>query len=271
MSEFARTAAQASVARSNDNGCDWRPRPKRPHCRCIGTDHPPKRPDPAIYSQPRRIALGQTASWESPDIQTNWWDDWRFMDAIQVRIHNESNEASAINTLVQVRWAAFGIGTPFSPLGDQMINLGFAPDARDLQFPIDDAVRALGNDVSIEVRISHPHDKVPDNNLGYQAIHGVRTSQVGRSPSMHFAVRNPSGASQVVTLAVMPNDIAATVTPASRLYAPNEQIVATLSTTVPAAIVPPPGDFVLKEATVVGYDAGGRLIGGVTLLVRVDA
>ena len=79
MSE--RSIASAAVIGRNDDRCEWRPRPKRPHCRCIGTDQPPKRPDPAIYSQPQRLSSGQSASWESPDIQTNWWDDWRFMDS----------------------------------------------------------------------------------------------------------------------------------------------------------------------------------------------
>ena len=264
-------SSSAAISSRNDNRCEWRPKPKRPHCKCISTDQPPKRPDPAIYSQPQRLSSGQSASWESPDIQTNWWDDWRFMDSIQIRIHNESNEASAVNTLVQVRWAPFGIGTPYSTLGDQMISLGYAPDAKDLAFPINDAVRALGNDVSIQVQISHPHDKVPDNNLGYQAIHGVRTSQLGRSPSMTFAVVNASAVTQTITLVVLANDLGAAVTPANRVYAPGEQVTATLTTNIPAAIVPPAGGFLLKDATVVGYDSSGRLLGGVTLLVRVDA
>lgn len=269
MSERSYTAA-ATVNR-DDTRCDWRPRPKRPHCKCVSTDQPPKRPDPAIYSQRQRLSQGLATSWESPDIETNWWDAWRFMDSIVVHVHNESNEASAVNTLVQVRWAPFGIGTVYSALGDQMISLGYAPDVKALAFPINDAVRALGNDVSIEVRISHPHDKVADNNLGYQAIHGVRTSQVGRSYSMHFAVLNASAATETITLVVLANDIGGTVTPASRVFAPGEQITATLSVNVPAAIVPPAGDFILKDATVVGYDSGGRLLGGVTLLVRVDS
>lgn len=70
---------------------------------------------------------------------------------------------------------------------------------------------------------------------------------------------------------VLANDIGGAVTPTSRVFAPGEQITATLTTNVPASIVPPAGDFILKEATVVGYDSGGRLLGGVTFLVRVDS
>ena len=206
-------SSSAAISSRDDNRCEWRPKPKRPHCKCISTDQPPKRPDPAIYSQPQRLSSGQSASWESPDIQTNWWDDWRFMDSIQIRIHNESNEASAVNTL--------------------------------------------------QVQISHPHDKVPDNNLGYQAIHGVRTSQLGRSPSMTFAVVNASAVTQTITLVVLANDLGAAVTPANRVYAPGEQVTATLTTNISAAIVPPAGGFLLKEATVVGYDSSGRLLGAV--------
>lgn len=255
----------------NDHRCEWRPRPKRPHCKCISTDQPPKRPDPAIYSQLQRLSQGLATSWESPDVWTNFWDDWRFMDNVRVRVRNLSNEASAVNTLVQVDWAVFGIDTPFSSLGGQMVHLGFAPDEQNLYFPISDELRALGNNVSIRVKISHPHDKEPDNNLGFQAIHGVQTSKDGRSPSMTFAVVNSSTVAETINLVVLANDIGATVTPASRAFAPGEQITATLSTNIPAAIVPPAGGFILKDATVVGYDSSGRVLGGVTLLVRVDS
>ena len=88
---------------------------------------------------------------------------------------------------------------------------------------------------------------------------------------MTFAVRNPSAAADTITLAVLANDIGAAVSPPTRAFAPNEQIAATLSVHVPAAIVPPAGGFVLKEATVVGYSGSGKLLGGVTLLVRVDS
>lgn len=103
MSERSYSAA-ATVIRG-DTRCDWRSRHKRPHCecKCVSTDQPPKRPDPAIYSQRQRLSQGLPTSWESPDIQTNWWDSWRFMDSIQVRAHNESNEASAVNTLAGQR------------------------------------------------------------------------------------------------------------------------------------------------------------------------
>lgn len=266
-----RNVATAIRTPSDESQCEWKQRRKRSQCCRIGTDAPPKRPDPAIYSQPRRLALGQPTSWESPDIQTNWWDDWRFMDAIEARIHNQSSESSAVNVLVRMRWAPFGIGTVFESLGDQMISLGLAPDAKLISFPTSAALRELGNDVSIEVSISHPHDKDASNNVGYQAIHGVRTSQVGRSSTMSFAVRNPSASTDIITLAVLANDIGATVSPASRVFAPNEQITATLSVNVPATIVPPAGGFVLKDATVVGYNSGGKLLGGVALLVRIDS
>ena len=107
-------------------------RMRRSHCKCISTDKPPKRPDPAIYSQWQRLTQGVAASWESPDIKTNWWEPWRFMDSVEVTVRNESNEASAVNTLVQVSWAPFGIGTTFSPLGAQLISLGLAPDEKTM-------------------------------------------------------------------------------------------------------------------------------------------
>jgi hypothetical protein len=251
--------------------CEMLIRKRRTHCHCISTDKPPKRPDPAIYSQLQRLSQGLAASWESPDVQTNYWSPWRFMDSIVVYVRNESTESSAVNTLVQAKWAAFGIGTPLNPLGDQVINLGIAPDQQTLLFPVNDSLRALGNDVSIQINISHPHDKDVANNTGFQAIHGVSTSESGRSPGMTFAVVNASASTETITLVVLANDIAATVTPAVRTYAPNEQITATLSAVVPASITPPAGGYILKDATVVGYNSSGKILGGVTLLVRVDS
>lgn len=247
-------------------------RPSRPaRCHCLSTDKPPRRPDPAIYSQLQRISQGLSVSWESPDITTNWWAPWRFMDNIGVIVHNTSMEASAVNVLVQVSWAPFGIGTQFSHLGAQMINLGIGPSSQNLNFPINQAIRDLGNDVSIRVDISHPHDKDPENNLGLQGIHGVLTSESGKTPSMKFAVVNQSANTETINLVVQPNDIGATVSPTSHTFLPNEQITATLSVNIPASIVPPPGGFVLKDATVVAVTSSGKTLGGVTLLVRVDS
>lgn len=260
-----------SIVNLDRRGCDFRKRKRRPHCKCISTDKPPKRPDPAIYSQIQRISQGIYASWESPDIKTNWWIPWRFMDSIEVIVQNKSNEASAVNTLVQVSWAPFGIGTIFAPLGAQMINLGLAPDQKIMQFPVSNAIRELGNNVSIRVDISHPHDKDAHNNLGFQAIHGVVTSDVGKAPKMDFAVVNDSAASETITLVVQANEIGASVSPASKVFAPNEQITATLSTAIPASITPPSGGHILKEATVIGYNSSGKILGGVTLLVRIDS
>lgn len=247
-------------------------RPTRPsRCHCLNTDKPPKRPDPAIYSQLQRISQGLSVSWESPDITTNWWAPWRFMDYIGVIVHNHSTEASAVNVLVQVSWAPFGIGTQFSPLGAQMINLGIGPSSQTLNFPINQAIRDLGNNVSIRVDISHPHDKDPENNLGLQGIHGVLTSEVGKTPSLNFAVVNQSLNNETINLVVQPNDIGATVSPTNHTFLPNEQITATLSVNIPASIVPPAGGFVLKDATVIAVTGSGKTLGGVTLLVRVDS
>lgn len=240
-------------------------------CHCISTDKPPKRPDPAIYSQLQRIAQGLNASWESPDIKTNWWAPWRFMDNVEVIVHNESSEASAVNVLVQVSWAPFGIGTPLNPLGAHMINLGVGPSHQVLNFPVSQAIKDLGNNVSIRVDLSHPHDKDPDNNVGFQAIHGVLTSESGKNPSVNFAVVNQSLTNETINLVVQPNDIGATVSPASHNFLPNEQISATLTAAIPASIVPPTGGFVLKEATVIAVTSSGKTLGGITLLVRVDS
>lgn len=262
---------KATANQSRLRLCQPLVRKNRAHCHCITTDKPPKLPDPAIYSQSQRLSLGQISSWESPDIKTNFWEPWRFKDNIEVIVHNESSEASAVNALVQVSWAQFGIGTSFSPLGSQLINLGIGPSQQELLFPVNEGIKALGNQVSIRVDISHPHDKNSDNNTGYQTIHGVNTSEAGKSPSVDFVVVNDRPSIDTINLVVQANDINATVTPTSHVFAANEQITATLSTNIPASIVPPAGGHILKEATVIAYNSSGNMLGGITLLVRVDS
>ena len=249
----------------------------RTHCDCMSTDNPPKRPDPALYSQVQRLSQGMTASWNNPDI--SYWRSHSALgivslltevDSIAVSVHNESNESSAVSVLVEVKWAPFGIGTTFSPLGAQVISLGIAPDQKRMLFPISDGIRALGNDVSLEVNISHPHDKNAGNNTGFDAVHSVSTLNAGSSPSLAFPLVNTSAVSETITLVVLANDIGATVTPAVRVYAPNEQITATLSTVTPASVTPSPANSNVREATVVAYNSHGRMLGGVTFLVWVN-
>jgi len=242
------------------------------HGECITTDKPPKRPDPAIYSQLQRLSQGMTATWNNEDIQVRGLTGFQ-SDSIEVIVRNKSGECSAVNTLVQVKWALFGIGTVFSSLGSQVIDVGVGiPDYKHVFFPINGDIRALDSDVSIQVDISHPHDKDTSNNTGFEAVRMVLTSDEGKSPTMNFPVVNTSAVSETITLVVLANDIAATVTPTSRVYAPNEQIQATLSTIIPASIASwGVGHNIRKEATVVGYDSGGKILGGVTLLVEVDS
>jgi hypothetical protein len=63
---------------SNRDTCSWRcaPVPKHPDlgdC-CERVDgSPPARPDFATYRQDEQFALGNTPSWDSPDIVRNYW------------------------------------------------------------------------------------------------------------------------------------------------------------------------------------------------------
>ena len=43
--------------------CNPLVRKQQAHCKCLSTDKPPKRPDPAIYSQLQRLSQGTDVSW----------------------------------------------------------------------------------------------------------------------------------------------------------------------------------------------------------------
>ena len=53
----------AIVSRASQNWC--RPTRRYPpsHCTCLKPDEPPKRPDPAIYSQAEQLSLGLAPTW----------------------------------------------------------------------------------------------------------------------------------------------------------------------------------------------------------------
>ena len=236
-------------------------------CGTLWLRHPPKRPDPAIYSQSEILAQGAEPNWNSPDIWTNRWSPWRLYDELKVVVRNLSQETSAVNTNVHLDLGPFGIGVERSTIGTQVLNLE-PGEERELLYPMPQAVLDGSPYVSARVRIANPADLNTANNDGEQAIYGVFTSQAGRNPSMEFPVRNPVNASQEISLSVMPNDVGASLSMPAGAFEPFEQRNAILSVTIPDSLH---GDgSIRREITVLGTDASDRVIGGVTFLVRID-
>lgn len=247
----------------------WRPpcrpqRPRRPGDCCIAVSTPPERPDPAIYSQDQQIQGGQIPTWDSPDIITNTFVPWTLHPETEVTVRNLSPQVAAVNAQVQVAISAFGIGLAKAPLSAMLVTL--APSAATtLKFPLTQALLKGDQRIAVFVEIHHPNDKVLINSRGQQAIAGIDTKSAGRHVTRHFPVANPLGAAQTISLATLPNNLSATVSPASHAFAPFEQISAALTVTVPAGL-----HNTQENVTVIAHGAGGSVVGGVTYIVSVN-
>lgn len=243
-------------------------RPRSRSC-CVVVDDPPKRPDPAIYSQEEELAAAREPNWNSPDITTNRWSPWRLFQEPEVRVRNLSPSVSAVNVLVHFAVSQFGIGTQRTPLGAQVTTLAPGQEVV-LKYPLPQSVLNGEPRIATHVAIEHSADANLDNNRGEQAVDGLFTSEAGRDLKFKFPVRNPLAAAQQITLSVVANDLGATVVPGVRNFAALEQIDATLTLGVPASLHGAPGADVRREITVMGWDQSNRLIGGLTLVLRID-
>jgi len=236
-------------------------------CCALWRDDPPRRPDPATYSQSEVEASGGEPTWNSPDLWTNHWSPWRLYDEIQVRVRNLSPDTSAVNAIVQLEVAPFGIGFDWEPLGGHVI--GLAPgEERDLFYPLPEALRTGPPRISTRVRIQHASDTRTINNVGEQTIAGVFTSEAGRDLTFVFPVRNPAAETQELSLGALSNDVGAAVQLPGGAFGPHEQRNAVLTLQIPDSLH---GDGDLRrEITVVARNALNVRIGGATFIVRID-
>ncbi len=101
-------------------------------------------------------------------------------------------------------------------------------------------------------------------------IAGATTSQDGRNLTFTFPVRNPEPVAQVINLSVLANDLGASVSPVAPSLAPFAQITATLTMSVPNSLHGTPQNVIRREITVIGRDAGNRLIDGLTYIIGIN-
>ena len=238
-------------------------------CSCLHMPDPPKRPDPAIYSQEEQLALGVAPTWNPDDITTNQRRPWTLLQESLATVRNLSTDASAINTLVNFFTSPLGIGTQRTLLSSFTVNL--APgQAIELKFPMTQALLAGDPRIGAHVVIDHPDDARRINNRGSQTVFGVFTTDVGRTLQFQFPVLNNAGSPRQIMLAVLANDLGAFVQPAVHSFAPWEQILVTLRAQVPPTLHGSPEAELRRDVTVIGWGPGGALIDGLTFVVRID-
>lgn len=239
-------------------GCEPLRREPASDCDAIQPEDPPKRPDPAIYSQREQLAAGSTPTWDSPDILTNWLFPTRPLDSVDVTARNESSETAAVGALVRVTVADFGIGMERSPIGSRKVDIP-PGGAVDLDFPLPAEVREADDPrLGAFVDIEHPHDEVAINSAGDQVANWVRVDP-GETVTATFPVRNDAPGGRTITLTPHDDVVSASVTPTSHSFGPGETVTAELTVDVPDPYTDPP-----NPATVIARDGAGDLVGGLT-------
>ena len=223
-----------------------------------------------MYSQDEQFALGVAPTWDNPDILTNYWNPFRLMPQSEVTVRNLSGTATAANTQVQFFTAPFGLGQTRTLLGAMVLTL--APgEERKVYFTFPPSLLGAADQrLGAHVRIIHPYDAKPINNAGSQLLADAYTSAVGRTFSVQFPVVNPQGQSQQISLVVLPNQLSAAVSPAAHVFGPLQQLMATLTLHVPTTVHGTAAAPVRLDATVVGRDAAGVLLDGLTYVIWVD-
>lgn len=257
-----------TYASRSPRGCRPPKRPERAAC-CIHPDVPIDRPDPAIYSQKRALAAGQSPTWDSPDILTNRWAPFDLLSEAKVTVHNRSTTASAANVQVALGFSPFGIGMPVAPLSSVVVSLPPAGSAQ-LNFPLSQALLDGDPLVAVFARIVHSADADQGNNEGAQAIIGGQTSVTGRDFTFDIPVRNPANFAQTLSFITFANTLGFTVSPTSHAFAPFEQIVVKGKIKVAPGIHHSTGPWIEQSATMAALNPGGDLIGGVTYVVKID-
>lgn len=256
-----------NVQRTARGGCVLQRRPDPRGC-CLRPNVPIDRPDPAIYSQKQVLASGNSPTWDSPDILTNWWSPWKLMPESRVTVRNLSSTASAANVLVGVSFSPFGIGMPVKALSSMVVSL--EPSASlELLFPLSQEMLAGDQLVSVFVKLIHRADAYTGNNESEQAIiHGL-TSEVGRAIEFDIPIRNPASYPQAMTFVTYANTLGFTVTPMSHSFAPLQQIMVHGKISVPPGLHASSG-WIYQAATMAALGLGGALVGGITYVVHID-
>ncbi len=226
-----------------------------------------KRPDPATYDQLLELAQGRQPAWDNPDMLTHEFPGFTPLEELSTTVRNLSPDASAFHTQIEFSWSTFGIGVPRSVIGAVPVDLnraGFAGDVQTVKIPTSPAMKTARR-FNLFATVRHPYDVDPTNNEGEQAFDSQRTSEVGRSMTFRFPVRNSLTVTASVSLQIAPAKWGVNVTPSSFVLNPAQTKDVQVSLTVPSSVA-----IGTREAFSVYATTPQGLLGGVALMVNVD-
>jgi hypothetical protein len=232
-----------------------------------------KDPDPATYCQALVASTGGWPTFNSPDLETVYVWPVRPIDELTMTLRNLSSEASATQTRIALTWSEWGIGLPRQAISSGYVDLaraGFAGSEQKISLATPPALKAAAR-FGIFAEVVHPYDRDRTNNAGEQTVDGFQTS-AGRSKQFVIPVRNPTGAAARIDVQAGPSAVAgwATIAPSSVVLNAGAQTNVVATITVPPGV--PPAPALLIGATIdIVAGIGGQLIGGVSILIGLDA
>lgn len=234
-------------------------------------------PDPATYDQRLIFDTGGLPTFYHQDITSlDFWPQ-KLPASVTATVRNLSVNCSAFQTRVDLSWSIFGIGLPRMPISSQFVDLarsGFPGSEQLLTWPTPPAIlNNKGFYYGLFVNVYHPYDGNTTNNQGEQTIATFQTSISGRTAGWTFDVRNPTGSTQTIALTAGPASVSswATIAPATFSLAPGAAQTVTATVNVPASIPPsPPGTEVSATVDVLAT-IGGAYLGGVSIVILIDA
>ena len=123
-------------------------------------DEPPKRADPALYSQEEQLAAGNDPTWDNPHIN---FEIEEVGGNVDVTIQNISPETTAANVEVTLEASEWGIGFETEDVGTQTIRSIIPGGQETLQYPRPEDTGAYF------VTITFTNDRNLMNNYGESA------------------------------------------------------------------------------------------------------
>jgi hypothetical protein len=232
---------------------------------------PPRLPDPAIYSQERALANGETPTWNNLDIRrfaVEPIDDPNsppppHHHGIVVVTPRNLGDAAAVNVAVLLAYSEFGIGQPRITLPTVMVSMP-AGAAVEAKFYLPESAPLITHPLGFHVSLSHPHDKDSGNNKGASAVHAFFTKPLGRDRTFDLPLANNTGATLNLMLRTFASDGLTIACVNQVTLAPGAQQIIPVSL-IASSQIP---DGVTLEGTVVATAPG--FLDGVTWRMTIN-
>jgi hypothetical protein len=231
---------------------------------------PPRLPEPYIYSPLYELSLGNTPTWNSPDIDVltlptvvagTWTETGTWVVPSPAATLRNDGAVAAFNLRVNISWSGRGIGFPINLLSTVAVTL---PRNVAISLPIpygaaQSAATLAGLvDPAIYIDIDGSYDSNPNNNHGAMnesiALVGANMTEV------YFDLYNVQATPRAFNLAILgPNPLGASMPAAAA------RVVVPSLTDVPVAFNLPLGlNGQSGDVTIVATDDSGTVIGGCT-------